>query len=102
MAFLDLMPPIGSQADLSGLIIFQADHFDALATVLVIPCRAPETSPDLGKLTPVLSVNGTRHRAFLSEMAAVPRSILKGPPLGTARDHRDRLVAALDLLVLGW
>lgn len=102
MAFLDLMPPIRSQSDLSGLIVFQADHFEALATVLVIPCRDPATSPDLGKLTPILSVNGTRHRACLSEMAAVPRSLLKGPPLGTARADRDQLVAALDLLVLGW
>jgi hypothetical protein len=99
--FLDVLANPGSEAA-PALLVFQSEHLDALATVLVVPCRPLDKADDLGRLTPIIRVACVRYRAIMPEMAAIRRTTLKGSWLGNAKDDRDALMAALDLLVSGF
>ena len=102
MQFLDLIenPDQATRADAPLLIVFQTGQARQLATVLLVPCRLSELSPDLGALTPLIDTPGGRLRAMVPEMAAVPRRAYSSI-VGSAAAHRDALIRALDLLVTG-
>jgi hypothetical protein len=104
MEFLDVIAIDETSDGISALIVFQSEHFSALGTVLVVPCRAVDGvgGADLGRLTPVIELDGRRLRACVPEIASIPRVRLTGAVLGSAAPSRDALMAALDLLVLGW
>jgi CcdB protein len=101
-AFLDVWRTTGFASGVTHVILFQSDQLAKLATVLVIPCRPADDGPDLGRLTPNIQVGEATLRASVPELAAVPRNAIKGARVGNAADSRAELVAALDLLVLGF
>ncbi len=51
-------------------------------------------------LTPVLEIEGSSYFLLVPQLAGVPRSEL-GAPVAIAAKHRDEIIAALDLLIIG-
>ena len=85
------------------LLDAQEDLLSDLATRVVIPLRAgTEEEPwAITRLHPVIAVAERPHLAVVSEMAAVPTSIL-GSRVGDARRRRSELLEAIDLLITGF
>jgi hypothetical protein len=102
MRFLDLVenPDPKSRSAAPLLLVFQTDGTTRLATVLLVPCRYTTSSENLGSLTPLIETPVGVLRAMVPEMAAVPRARF-GAAIGSAIQHRDTLIRALDLLVTG-
>ncbi|MDA3949495.1 MAG: CcdB family protein [Spirochaeta sp.] len=85
------------------LLDMQADLLSDLATRIVAPLR-PGTEKEqwvVSRMHPVLRVGEEPFVAVVSEMAAVPASILGGR-VGDARERRTELIAAVDLLITGF
>ena len=85
------------------LVDLQAEVLSELATRVVAPVRprAAHRQSVISRLHPVIPVGDVEHVAFVSELAAVPASIL-GPVIASARHLRTELLDATDLLLTGF
>jgi toxin CcdB len=87
-----------------GLLVadLQNNMLSALATRLVAPVY-PLTSARqaIQKLNPVIAVDGQPHLIAIQELSAVRLSAL-GMKVATAEPWRDEILAALDLLIVGF
>lgn len=85
------------------LLDVQADLLADLATRVVIPLRAgsDEEPWAISRLHPVIVLEKQPYLAVVSELAAVPGSIL-GREVGDARRYRTEILAAIDLLITGF
>lgn len=85
------------------LLDLQADLLSELATRLVAPLR-PKSSHEasiLTRLHPIITVMGEEHILVVTELAAIPARIV-GSPVGSAREYRKDVIAAIDLLITGF
>lgn len=84
------------------LVDLQADLLRDLATRIVAPLSPVKRigGKPIGRLNPVVEVEGTQHAILFQEMAALPAHLL-GEPIANLRSRRDELIAALDLLFTG-
>mgnify|MGYP006291293315 CR=1 FL=1 len=94
---------IASREHTPYLLNVQADVLSELATRVVVPLRAKtgREKTVISRLHPVISFAGVDYIAVVTEMAAVPASLL-GPRVDAARAHRAELNVALDLLLTGF
>lgn len=72
-------------------------------TRVVAPLIPLDQGPKpLGRLEPILTIGGIEYVLHTAEMAAIPSSILKDPPLAdlTSRDYELR--GALDMVFSGF
>ena len=85
------------------LVDVQADFLTSLSSRVVIPLQSlAETSgPELPRLTPTLVIEDKPYRLLVSEIGAQPVRWL-GQPVGNARQHRDTITTAMDLLFQGF
>lgn len=85
------------------LLDVQADLLSDLATRLIVPLcpGSGNESWVISRLHPTLFLDSRSFVAVVSEMAAVPASIL-GNRVEDARARRTEIVSALDLLVTGF
>ena len=83
------------------LVVLQSDLLTIIETVVVAPLALLSRSKSAPRLTPIVEVGGVDHAILVHDMAAIPRSQLKRP-VGTAASKRDELLAALDLVFLGF
>ena len=92
-----------SRSDTPLLLDMQPESMPSLATRLVVPVRRADAFQGmvLQRLHPEIRVKGEAYVAFVTEMAAVPRTIL-GPVAESAQDHRAEIIAAIDLLITGF
>ena len=79
------------------LIVLQSDAVSDTRSVIAAPLvrEAPG-----GKIYPRVVVEGEPFAIVISDLAAVPRSLLKRR-VTNVHDERDRIIAALDLLFIG-
>lgn len=84
------------------VIDVQSDYLDAADTRVVIPLarRAAYKGKILAPLNPILEVDGASVMLLTTQIATVPRRILKDRVGNLARE-RDRIVRAIDTLLLG-
>jgi toxin CcdB len=84
------------------LLDLQADLLRDLATRVVAPLTSVKrlNGKPIGRLNPVVKIDGKPYAILFQELAAIPTKAL-GSPAGDLRDRRDELVAALDLLFTG-
>lgn len=84
------------------LVDCQSDLIESFVTRLVVPLvpiGGPKPASD--RLHPVVSVNGDSY-IFATQLAsAVPANLLQRREC-TLADHRDRFLAALDMLLTGF
>jgi toxin CcdB len=85
-----------------GLVVdCQSDHLSALNSRLVIPLRpASSEFPAKPRLNPTFNVAGEPMILITELAAAIAKSEL-GEPFVTLSAERDRIIAALDLLITG-
>lgn len=96
--------PGGHAATTPYLLDVQSDLFDGLDSRMVIPLRSLEHFPQISlplRLTPVFTINGADFLLETPKMGAVPQRVLKVPVMSLATE-RDRIIAALDFLFLGY
>ena len=80
----------------------QADAMSHFNTRLVIPLLPLDAAPMPAKiLNPVFEISGVRYSLVTQYMAAIPFKLLK-PPVFSAADRQDEIVAAIDLLLQGF
>lgn len=84
------------------LVDLQADLVRDLATRVVAPLTPVKrlAGKPIGRLNPVVAIDGVEHAILFQEMAAVP-VIALGESIGSLRNRRDDLIAAIDLLFTG-
>jgi toxin CcdB len=84
------------------LVDIQHDLLSNLGTRVVIPLFTAErlAAKPLRTLTPVFEIEGRRCVLMTPQLAGIPKSEL-GPQVGHLEEHRQEIVAALDLLVTG-
>lgn len=81
------------------LVVLQSDFLSVVESVVVAPLVPLNRRKPIARLTPVIAVSGVDHVLSVHEMASVSRAPLKRLA-GTAA--RDEIIAALDLVFLGF
>jgi len=92
-----------SAQEVPFLINLQSNPMAPLATRIVAPIRKESDYADQ-KLTRIhisVKINGENYIAFISELAAVPSSLL-GEKVGNAAAQREMFTSAVDLLFTGF
>lgn len=86
-----------------GFIVdLQAGLLDALRTRVVAPLLPLAAVPArIARLHPVFEIGGKKHVMATHLIATVPLDLLR-EPRGSLADHRDDIVAALDMLFQGF
>ncbi len=84
------------------LLDVQSDLLDPLVTRVVIPMvpAASARTRSMDTLTPALKVGGKSFVLMTPQLAAISQREL-GPAVGNVAEHRDKILAALDLLITG-
>jgi toxin CcdB len=105
MARFDVYANPGGHAGTTPYLLdVQSDLFDGLDSRMAIPLRSLEHFPQISlplHLTPVFTINGADFLLETPKMGAVPQRVLKVPVMSLATE-RDRIIAALDFLFLGY
>jgi toxin CcdB len=84
------------------LLDVQTNLLGDLHSRVVVPLtKSPAAlQKPLSRLTPVIKVDGVSHLVVTYQLAAIGQSAL-GLPIADASEHRDAIIAALDLLLTG-
>ncbi len=93
-------PELETRDSYPYIVVLQSDALRHIATRVVAPLGAPRKIQFLERLLPEVTVKGTRYVIAIPELGAVPLSELKAP-IANLESHRDRIVAALDLVFTG-
>jgi toxin CcdB len=83
------------------LVVLQSDFLSIVDTVVVAPLALPSRVKPIARLTPMVVVGSSEYVIVTSELAAVPKSALKRV-VGSAAAKRDEILAALDLIFVGF
>ena len=84
------------------LVILQSDLISRnLDTVVVAPLEAAGSGKFADRLNPAVTIDKKPFVLIAQELATVRKSVL-GSPLGSLGHERDQLIAALDLLFIGF
>jgi toxin CcdB len=84
------------------LLDVQSDLLAGLTTRVVVPLLTAESMGEAIKcLNPQVTVQGAALFMSTAELAGVPRRVL-GPVVGSLKDRRDDIIAALDFLITGF
>jgi toxin CcdB len=90
------------RAEVGLLVDVQTNFLDGLTTRLVVPLYLLQDAPrPAGRLNPILDVDGQLYALQPQLMGAVWRNEL-GQPIDNLLRHYDRIVAALDMIFLGF
>ncbi len=82
------------------LLVLQHKLLTDLATIVVAPLLPEGTFHPAARLHPVFEIDGKRMLLSTAELASVPKKIL-GAPITNLKDHRDEIIAAIDLVFTG-
>lgn len=83
------------------VVVLQSDLLSGVGTVVVAPLALPERTNAVSRLTPIVDVAGSRHVMLIHDLAAIERRVLKRT-VGTAAAMRDEILAAIDLVFIGF
>ena len=94
-------PSERSSASVPFILILQSDLVLQTKTVVTAPLVVADRLRDDQKLLPVIDLEGRRVAITVTEMAALPRSVLKCY-VASVEHERERIIVALDLLFTGF
>jgi len=85
------------------LLDVQSDLLESLQTRVIVPLAYPEILSGMiaQRLNPVFEVEGREVLMLTPELAGVPKRLL-GLQVTSLESERDRIIAALDFMILGW
>jgi toxin CcdB len=73
-----------------------------LTTRTVVPLIPEDTAPKpISDLNPVFDIKGKRHVLLTQAIASIPERELKRS-ISSLAEHHDRIIRALDILLLGF
>ena len=85
----------------SLVVDIQSDLIEDFESRVVIPLVSAQTSPRrISRLHPEIQWNGKTYTLATHLMATLPATLLK-EPVGNLVGDRDRIVAAIDMLITG-
>ncbi|MFA5216966.1 CcdB family protein [Sulfuricurvum sp.] len=90
---------IESNTEIPYLLNIQTDLLSALTTCVVVPLA--REGKFMKHLNPIFEINGENVAMLTQEMAGMERSIL-GEKVGSLKEQRSDIIAALDFLVSGF
>lgn len=94
-------PVAAARSTVPYLVVLQSDVVTSSVSQVVAPlARTGAGERTASPLTPSISIDGEELRLLTHKLAAVPRRALRGAVANVAA-HRDRIVAALDVLFVG-
>nr|WP_111298487.1 CcdB family protein [Paracoccus saliphilus] len=80
----------------------QADLLDSLNTRIVVPLLPLSEAPaPARRLNPVFEIGAEPHVMVTQFLAAIPRTLLRGP-VTTLEDRDSEIMAALDMALTGF
>ncbi len=82
------------------LLAVQHDSISETASVVMIPLVTPLKSTRSSRLYPLLSIGGKDYMLLTPDLASLPRSLLS-EPVANLLAEREKIVAALDILLVG-
>lgn len=87
----------------AGFVVdVQADLLADLATRVVVPLVAEANAPKpISDLNPTITINGEVHVLLTQAIASIARRELK-PTIASLTSEHDRIIRALDLLLVGF
>lgn len=84
------------------VLIVQADVLSGLSTRIVVPLLPVAEAPAPAKrLNPVFAIEEKPHVMVTQFLAAIPASLL-GRPLGSLAEKDSEIMAALDMVLVGF
>lgn len=84
------------------LLDLQSDLIDA-GTRVVAPLLPLSQGPQaIGRLEPILEIEGVAHALHSAELAAIPSGLLQGRPIADLSVHEYEIKAALDMVFSGF
>ena len=83
------------------LVVLQSDFLSDVESVVVAPLAPASRTRPITRLTPGTEVGGSGYFLLVHEMGAVPRTALKRA-VGTMAVKRDEILAAIDLVFIGF
>ena len=91
-----------SKADVPYLLDVQNDLLSELGTRVVIPLyHKKAVRKPITRLMPELEIEGKVYILMTPQMAGIPLDVL-GEPSGNLSQYRAEIIAAIDLLLLGF
>lgn len=84
------------------LLDVQSDLMSGLETRVVVPLRPVAALKDrvIDTLMPIMEIEGKRYAMVTPQLAGIPRQQL-GSKVTEVPQHRDAVIAALDLVITG-
>lgn len=105
MAQFDILQNIvkRTKAETPYLLDLQSDVMSVLSIRLVAPVRkmSLHSASMIKRIHVPVIIDGEKYIAFISEMAAVPQSVL-GNQYSHVKESRTEIIAAIDLMVTGF
>jgi toxin CcdB len=84
------------------LLDLQSDLIDT-GTRVVAPLLPLSRGPQaIGRLEPILEIDGVAHVLHTAELAAIPAGLLKGRPIADLSVHDYEIKGALDMVFSGF
>ncbi|AXK81652.1 plasmid maintenance protein CcdB [Pseudolabrys taiwanensis] len=83
------------------LVILQSNLLSGLASIIVAPLIARERMAGAQRLNPIVTVAGREYWLATHELFAVDRRVLRAA-VGSISERRDSIIAAIDLIFLGF
>mgnify|MGYP001126066065 CR=1 FL=1 len=91
-----------TQEAIPYLLDLQSDLLDDLATRVVAPLiKTVSIGKPILHLNPRFEIEGVAVILSAAELAGVPKGTL-GRKIGSLKEHRDEIIAALDFLISGF
>ena len=80
----------------------QTDLIDTGTRVVAPLFPASDSPKPIGRLEPVFEINGEPHALHTAELAAIPSTLIKGPPVADLSDRDYEIRSALDMVFSGF
>ena len=93
-------PSQRTQRAIPLLLAVQHDGTSETASVVMVPLVAPLKAKRHSRLYPLFAITGKEYMLLTPDLASLPRVVL-GEPIATLVGERDKIVAALDILLVG-
>ena len=93
-------PSRSSRDDRPYLLVVQARFLDHLKTRVCAPLIVEGALAFERRLNPILPIKGHNYYLSPTELVTLPVRLL-GKPVANLENHRDRIIAALDLVFTG-
>ena len=86
------------------LLEVQSNLLSGLDTKVVIPLieNKKSTPEQLARLHPIVNIEGTEYIIRTAELGAVPKSLLTNKVSNIEDQYRQKIIDALDFLILGF